>query len=114
MSDGTVCPECGSKRVATGAIAAGRGGVWFEPEGLRFLPELAAMFTRVFRIHGTSRACIDCGLLWNRLDPLELRERLREGGTVETRVRLVLDVDEDHPAVAALRKREGGDSPGAG
>jgi hypothetical protein len=66
------CPECGSSNVTPGRLLpVGRGfSVMFEPEGTR-----ASFFSGgVDLTSDRSSACLECGLVWGRLRPDELKE----------------------------------------
>ena len=69
-----VCPKCGSPNMRRGELLlrGHTGPVIFRPEGTRFFP-LSFWGGAVLSSDGSS-ACLDCGLVWGRLQPGELKE----------------------------------------
>jgi hypothetical protein len=58
------------------------GDQLFQPDGIRWLEHIRRrpfQATKV-RFPGPYRACVDCGLVWNNLDPGELRGVIRREG----------------------------------
>lgn len=77
----TTCPACASTRCVPGRLLlSGTDDGWvtrFYPKGLRFLTLKKA----VSLINGQSfSACLECGHVWNKLDPVELRALLEKNG----------------------------------
>jgi hypothetical protein len=105
------CPRCESKRVATGRVRAGKYIPTFEADGMRILPSLAAIFDPEFAVDKATWACVACGLVWTELNPEALRDRLRKGSDLETRVRLMLDVPEGFEERHRSRAERRVDSP---
>ena len=71
------CPTCGSNNVSRGKLlSVGRGWrVMFEPEGTRF--SFSWSFSGGVDLSSdrwSSFACLDCGLVWDYLQPDELKE----------------------------------------
>jgi hypothetical protein len=94
MSNETeTCPACGSDQVTKGRILGGISSIYFRPSGLRFwtlsaaVPMIGANKTSDEFFPPGARACVSCGLLWSRVNPVLLARVLREGGNVETRKR---------------------------
>jgi DNA-directed RNA polymerase subunit RPC12/RpoP len=87
------CPQCGSDRVTKGRILGGISSIYFRPSGLRFwtmkaaVPMIGANKTEDEFFPPGARACVNCGLLWSRVNHALLEQVLREGGTEETRKR---------------------------
>jgi hypothetical protein len=87
------CPQCGSDRVTKGRILGGISSIYFRPSGLRFwtvkaaVPMIGANKTTDEFFPPGARACVNCGLLWSRVNHTLLERVLREGGNEETRKR---------------------------
>lgn len=87
------CPQCGSDKVTKGRILGGISSIYFRPSGLRFwtikaaVPMIGANKSSDEFFPPGARACVNCGLLWSRVNPALLGRVLREGGTEETRKR---------------------------
>ena len=97
------CLRCSSDRVVAGHLLGGNIHVGFHFGGLRLTKALSGSLSlggpdRTAEAPvASARACCDCGLVWSDLDATELRFRLREGGTDETRRRLRLDEAPETP-----------------
>ena len=68
------CPNCDSPNVAQGELVpSGRGmSVVFRPEGTHFFN--LSLWGGVTLWSSSSYACLECGLVWSRLQPNELKE----------------------------------------
>ena len=91
------CPRCGKSGIVTGIVHHEDDARFFQPDGIRFrwLPYLIGRFgmSRVVSLRNRYRACIDCGLLWNELNPSDLvklleREGLADVGSQKTELEL--------------------------
>jgi hypothetical protein len=85
MTDETQCPQCKGNRTVSGNYLGqtdqiGIGQV-FRPDGLKF----SAMFGTDLPISKRFRACADCGLLWQIIDPSKLTRIMEKKGTVKTK-----------------------------
>ena len=71
---GMYCLRCGSSKVVRGALG----------EAARFYPLRgllkSSLAKPVFLQNEHSHACMDCGLVWNDVDPNALRKNLRDYG----------------------------------
>ena len=73
----TRCFKCGGEDIVTGTIYGGSEAAFsvFKPASLRF-------FSLTFRggtdVQKNSYACLNCGTVWSRTDPRELRQFIRK------------------------------------
>jgi len=95
---GMYCLRCSSKRVVRGSLG----------ESARFYP-LRGFFKAilgkpVFINNEYSHACLDCGLIWNELDPAALRKNIRTFGLAphSTVVMRVVQGPDDPPEVVPV------------
>ena len=86
MSNETeTCPACGSDQVTKGRILGGISSIYFRPSGLRFwtlsaaVPMIGANKTSDEFFPPGARACVSCGLLWSRVNPVLLGARAARG-----------------------------------
>jgi DNA-directed RNA polymerase subunit RPC12/RpoP len=73
------CPHCGSGAIVDGSvIGTDNSATRFTPTGMRLL-----VWERSIELTGGSLfyACSDCGHLWNRINPVTLRNLVAHGGT---------------------------------
>ena len=72
------CPKCGSSNVTPGRLlpAARGASVMFRPEGTRF--SILRFLGGVILSSESSYACLDCGLVWDYLQPNELKDIISE------------------------------------
>jgi hypothetical protein len=76
------CPRCGKNATVTGSMLT-LGDQLFQPHGIRWLEHFRRRLFQqnpAARVLGPYRACADCGLVWNDLDPDELRGVIRREG----------------------------------
>ena len=79
------CPACGSDRVTKGRILGGISSIYFRPSGLRFwtlsaaVPMIGANKTSDEFFPPGARACVSCGLLWSRVNPVAARASAARG-----------------------------------
>lgn len=60
----------------------------FYPKGLRFFTTQKS----VRLVNGQLfNACMDCGTIWNKIEPFELRKLLEHSGTKETKAALLMN-----------------------
>ena len=79
-----LCPCCGSPRVGEGLLATGGvDAIEFKPGHQRFLS--VSLRSGVRPESRRFRACLDCGHLWGRLDPGDLRQFILTECTEATR-----------------------------
>jgi hypothetical protein len=72
------CPGCGDPVTVEGKLSKNdQGG--FRPDGLRFFTFARNVALRRYLFV----ACTGCGLVWNKLDPAELRRMIDESGSAE-------------------------------
>jgi hypothetical protein len=81
------CPRCGRSATVAGKGAGIEIDQYFQPLGIRWVEHLLMRFGRktAIRLPKPYEACLDCGLVWNNLNPDELRallqrERIAIGG----------------------------------
>ena len=72
---------CHSSRTIDGSLSE-EGG--FRPDGLRFLTIRRTFVPMVERI----RVCLECGLLWSRVSPVELQQLIASLGKHSTKEQL--------------------------
>ena len=77
-----VCPQCGGQRVEEGLISIDPK-TGFRPGPRRFLS--ASLRDGVQPESLRFQACLDCGLLWGRLNPDKLRRYIRTQCNDKTR-----------------------------
>ena len=78
------CPVCKSDKIFEGTIENSEGGSYsFKPRGLKWWKMLDWVM-----VHGTFRACAQCGNVWSQLDPLRLTELLARNGLEQTKEKL--------------------------
>ena len=75
------CPACGSLNTVDGQVQSDASeesyANKFYPLGLRFL-----VWTRHLSLSGAYfHACTHCGLVWHRLDPIELKQLIASKGS---------------------------------
>ncbi len=86
------CPACGSDRVVTGRyldrLGVGGVGSIFRPYGLKVLTFTGSDI----RISKGDKftSCLDCGLLWTKLDQKKLTKVLTKHGNKRTKTKLSL------------------------
>ena len=68
------CPKCGSQNVEQGRLVPSGRGAWviFRPERTHFFN--LSLWGGIVLRSGDSFACSECGLVWSRLQPEELKE----------------------------------------
>jgi hypothetical protein len=81
------CPRCGKSAIVTGIVHQEETGRFFQPDGIRFrwLPFLLLGrfgMSTVVTLRNRYRACIDCGLVWNELNPGDLLKILEREGII--------------------------------
>lgn len=98
----TACPDCGSVRVVAGRCLGqadyGFGHV-FRPRGLKLLK--LSLTSSDVPMSGNFRTCLDCGLLWNRLDPNKVKKTIQALGKDTTKRKL--NLQDSQPALPAYR-----------
>lgn len=101
---GMYCLRCSSKRVVRGSLG----------ESARFYP-LRGFFKAIlgkpiFINNEYSHACLDCGLIWNELDPGALRKNIRTFGLAphSTVVMRVVHGPDDPPEVVPVPTKYAG------
>lgn len=85
------CPACGSSRVVKGRYldeTGGGGGSVFRPGGIKVMT-LSGCDIRI-RTGDKFTTCLDCGLLWSRLDETKALHVLQKHGNKKTKERLGL------------------------
>lgn len=87
----TACPDCGSLRVVAGRCLGqadyGLGQV-FRPSGLKLFK--LSLTSSDVPASGRFQTCLDCGLLWNRLDPNKVKKTIQALGKDATKQKLNL------------------------
>ncbi len=84
------CPQCKSKKIVEGRVynqpdyIAPRA--YFRPNGLKFFAILGVNV----RMENRFFSCLECGFVWAKIDPQQLRRVLTESGTLQLKKRLQL------------------------
>lgn len=82
------CPRCGNHSVTRGYFI--QRATCFTPEGLRFFtlqPPYVPFIAKNLK-QGQAFGCLACGLVWNEIDPVALRQILAQAGTEATQQQL--------------------------
>ena len=75
----TTCPRCQSERIVTGVLRAPEG-----PPAFYLQPTRTRWFFLFWKpsvvVEEWSKACLDCGLFWSRVDPGRIQDLHRRYG----------------------------------
>lgn len=85
------CPRCGSDRIIAGRYLdqiGGGGGSVFRPSGIKVMT-LSGCDIRI-RTGDKFTTCLDCGLLWSKLDEGKAEQVMKKHGNKKTKERLGL------------------------
>lgn len=81
------CPQCKSDKVVTGSYKQAVGYRYDYGGGLIFRPHkqriLMRMLSPNLHVSDPIYACVECGLVWSRVDPARLKEAIAIAGKAE-------------------------------